>query len=83
MLSVGVYSHDDPISIKHKKTASLETVLLFSPLKKFLKVGSTLNPIDSLKLAGVDLNKKEVVESAIKMFDETINEFIELSQESK
>lgn len=51
--------------------------------KKFLSCGSTLNPIDSLKLAGVDLNKKEVVESAIKMFDETINEFIELSQESK
>jgi hypothetical protein len=36
---IGVYSHDDPISIEHKKTASLETVLLFSPLKKFLKVG--------------------------------------------
>ena len=43
--------------------------------KEFLKVGSTKNPIDSLKIAGVDLNKKEVIESAIKMFDETINEF--------
>ena len=43
--------------------------------KEFLKVGSTKNPIDSLKIAGVDLNKKEVIESAIKMFDETINDF--------
>ena len=43
--------------------------------KKFLSCGTTLNPIDSLKLAGVDLNKKEVVESAIKMFKETIEDF--------
>ena len=43
--------------------------------KKFLSCGTTLNPIDSLKLAGVDLNQKEVIESAIKMFEETINEF--------
>lgn len=50
--------------------------------KKFLSCGTTLNPIDSLKLAGVDLTKKEVVESAIKMFDDTINEFKELSKES-
>ena len=43
--------------------------------KKFLSCGTTLNPIDSLKLAGVDLNKKEVIESAIKMFEETIEDF--------
>jgi len=43
--------------------------------KNFLKVGSTKNPIDSLKIAGVDLTKKEVVESALRMFDETIEEF--------
>lgn len=48
--------------------------------KKFLSCGTTLNPIDSLKLAGVDLTKKEVIESAIKMFDDTINEFIELKE---
>ena len=51
--------------------------------KKFLSCGTTLNPIDSLKLAGVDLTKKEVIESAIKMFDDTINEFKELLKESK
>ena len=48
--------------------------------KKFLSCGTTLNPIDSLKLAGVDLTKKEVIESAIKMFDDTINEFMKLKE---
>ena len=51
--------------------------------KKFLKSGSTLNPIESLKLAGVDLNKKEVIESALKIFENTINEFQKINQESK
>ena len=51
--------------------------------KNFLKVGSTKNPIDSLKIAGVDLSKKEVIESALKMFDDTIKEFKELNKESK
>lgn len=46
--------------------------------KEFLKCGRKKNPLDSLKLAGVDLSKKEVIESAIKMFDETIEEFKEL-----
>ena len=43
--------------------------------KKFLKSGSTLSPLESLKLAGVDLSKKEVIESALKMFEDTIEEF--------
>ena len=51
--------------------------------KKFLSCGSTKNPIDSLKLAGVDLTKKEVIESALNMFNDTIEEFKELYQESK
>lgn len=41
----------------------------------FLKTGSTKNPIDSLKVAGVDLTKKEVIDDAIMMFDEIIEEF--------
>ena len=49
--------------------------------KAFLKCGSKKNPIDSLKLAGVDLNKKEVVESAINMFNDTIDEFKKLISE--
>ena len=47
----------------------------------FLKCGRTKNPIDSLKVAGVDITKKDVVDSAIKMFDEIIDEFKELIQE--
>lgn len=43
--------------------------------KKFLSCGTTLNPIDSLKLAGVDLTDKKVIESALNMFDETIEDF--------
>ena len=50
--------------------------------KNFLKVGSTKNPIDSLKIAGVDLTKKEVIESALKMFDNTIEEFKKILKES-
>ena len=51
--------------------------------KKFLSSGSTLNPIESLKLAGVDLSKKEVVESALKIFDDTIEEFKKTYEEEK
>ena len=50
--------------------------------KNFLKCGTTKNPIDSLKLAGVDLNNPEVIESALKIFDETIEEFKTLYKES-
>mgnify|MGYP006981399048 CR=1 FL=1 len=32
-------------------------------------------PIDELKVAGVDVTKSEVVISAIKMFDEVMNQF--------
>lgn len=45
---------------------------------EFLKCGRKKNPIDSLKVAGVDITKKEVVDSAIKMFNDVIDEFIEL-----
>ena len=47
--------------------------------KKFLSAGRTKTPLETLKLAGVDLTKKEVVESAIKMFDNLIKEFKELN----
>lgn len=40
-----------------------------------LKSGSRQNPLATLKIAGVDMTDKEVYESAIKMFDETIEEF--------
>lgn len=44
----------------------------------FLKCGNSKSPLDSLKVAGVDLSDKKVIESAISMFDETINEFREI-----
>ena len=42
---------------------------------EFLKTGSRMAPLEELKIAGVDLNKKEVIESAINMFDDAIDEF--------
>lgn len=45
---------------------------------EFLKCGRTKSPIESLKIAGVDITKKEVVDSAIKMFNDVICEFMEL-----
>lgn len=50
--------------------------------KNFLKCGTTKNPIDSLKLAGVDLNNPEVVNAACQMFADTIQEFKSLYKES-
>ena len=50
--------------------------------KKFLKSGSTLSPIETLKLAGVDLNNKDVIESALKIFNDTIEEFKKINEES-
>ena len=52
----------------HKENA-LENYL------KFLKTGGSMYPIDELKVAGVDVTKSEVVISAIKMFDEVMNQF--------
>ena len=47
---------------------------------EFLSVGRTKKPLESLIIAGVDLTKKEVIEDAIKMFNDTINEYIELNK---
>ena len=41
---------------------------------EMLKSGSTKTPLETLKIAGVDMTKKKVYESAIKMFDDTIEE---------
>lgn len=43
--------------------------------KKFLSSGGSDYPVNELKLAGVDIESKEVVESAIKMFEEVLEEF--------
>ena len=41
----------------------------------FLKCGKSKNPLDSLRIAGVDLSKKEVINSAIDMFEDILNDF--------
>lgn len=63
--------------------ASIVTRLLNGSLDpndyiSFLKCGKSKNPIDSLKIAGVDLSKKEVVMDAINMFESIMHEFEEL-----
>ena len=46
---------------------------------KFLSLGGSMYPVDELKVAGVDITDPKVIESAIKMFNDTIEEFKELS----
>ena len=41
----------------------------------FLKCGKSKNPLDSLKVAGVDLSSEDVINSAIDMFESTMDEF--------
>lgn len=45
---------------------------------EFLKTGGRDYPIEELKIAGVDITKPEVIESALKMFNEVIDEFIKV-----
>ena len=49
----------------------------------FLSSGSTKPPMELLKDADCDLTNSEVVESAIKMFSELLDEFIETYNEVK
>ena len=58
--------------IVNNKPNALENYL------EFLKSGGSDYPANELKIAGVDINSSEVIESAIKMFDETIDEFKKL-----
>ena len=55
--------------ILNNKEGALENYL------KFLTLGGSMDPIDELKVAGVDITDPKVVESAIKMFDKTIEDF--------
>ncbi len=48
---------------------------------EFLKSGGSNYPLEELKIAGVDMTKKEVVESAINMFRDYLKEFEELYKE--
>ncbi len=50
---------------------------------KFLKVGNKLSPNESLKIVGIDLNKKEVSERAIDVLDGLVKEYEEIYKEYK
>lgn len=47
--------------------------------KTFLKSGGSDYPVNELKIAGIDITSSEVVTSAIKMFDNLIEQFKSLS----
>ena len=68
-LSCACYIVDN---ILNKKDNALENYL------KFLSSGGSDYPINELKIAGIDVTKKDVIESAIKMFDNFIEQFKEL-----
>lgn len=68
-LSCACYIVDN---ILNKKEYALENYL------KFLSSGGSDYPINELKIAGIDVTKKDVIESAIKMFDSFIEQFKEL-----
>ena len=57
----------------NKKEKALENYI------KFLKLGSTLDPVSSLKVAGVDLTKEESFDDAFKAFDKQLDEFEKLT----
>lgn len=46
--------------------------------KKFLKGGSSKDPIDLLKMAGVDISTPEPIKAALTMFDELVKELEQL-----
>ncbi len=48
---------------------------------KFLSCGRTLNPVDSLKLTKVDVMDRKVVDSALMMFNDVMDEFYKLYKE--
>ncbi len=56
-------------SILNNKENALENYI------KFLSSGGSDYPINELKLAGINIENKEVIESAINMFDDILNEF--------
>ena len=45
---------------------------------KFLTGGGSQDPIDLLKLAGVDMSEKAPVQAALKLFDEMVTELEEM-----
>lgn len=61
--------------IYNKKPDALQNYL------QFLKLGCTKNPVDSLKVAGVDLTDERTFNDAFKEFSKTMDEFERLIKE--
>ena len=59
-------------------TALLDGKITANDYINFLKCGKSKSPLDSLKIAGVDLSDKIVISGAIDMFEEIIDEFNDL-----
>ena len=58
--------------------------IFYKSIKKyldFLKVGGSKYPLDALKVADVDLTKKEVIEATCEEFNKLVNEFEKLYKE--
>ncbi|BAK98452.1 oligoendopeptidase F [Oscillibacter valericigenes Sjm18-20] len=45
---------------------------------KFLTTGGSMYPLDELKIAGIDLTRPDTVANALKIFEETLDEFEKL-----
>lgn len=50
---------------------------------QFLKCGSSMSPLDSLKVADIDLSDPKVIEDAIDTFRQTVKQFKELALKNK
>lgn len=50
---------------------------------KMLKSGNFYSPLETLKIAGVDMTDKKVYENAMKMFDDTIEEYKSLVKKNE
>ena len=48
---------------------------------KFLSAGSSVKPIDLLKMVDVDITKKSTLDDAFKFYNELIDEFENLTKE--
>ena len=64
------------IAISTKILAKEEGIV--EKYKAFLSGGCSMDPIDLLKLCGVDMEKKEPVEEALKVFEQYLTELEKL-----
>ena len=48
--------------------------------KKFLSLGSSVPPLEALRVAGVDMEKPEAVDRALDAFDALVEKYEELTK---